>query len=157
MKTNKPNREQIRAARNMMRSTIFKLIYDGLILELVGLRLLRVIEVTLREAGEQAPQGNEAALYIEDQDKLDTWRAYPSSSTTIDELRRACEAFNVQPWVDLDGRVCLVMRDDYTSTDVPPDACALVGAMYGTDPAGEPGRLDAIVDSLPAFLKRQAE
>lgn len=132
MKT--PTAEQIAEARRQLRSCIFNLVQHKYMRDAVGLHLLRVVEMTLRQPGEPEPiAGNPASLYIEDEDTPDTWRAYPSESTTIDELRRACEAFSVRPWVDLDGRVCLVMRDNYGSEDVPPDAVALVGAMYGAE------------------------
>jgi len=150
-----PTAEQIEEARRQLRSCIFNLVTRKYMRDAVGLHLLRVVEMTLRQPGDPEPIGTAASLYIEDEDKPETWRAYPSDGTTIDELRRACEAFNVRPWVDLDGRVCLVMRDDYGSTDVPPDACALVGAMYGTKP--EPDRLAGIMGELPAFMKRQAD
>jgi hypothetical protein len=150
-----PNRDQINEARRQLRSCIFNLVQRKYMTDAVGLHLLRVVEMTMRTGDQPAALGSPASLYIEDEQTPDTWRAYPSGTTTIEELKRACEAFNVRPWVDLDGRVCLVMADAYGADDVPPDACALVGAMYGTDP--ERDRLAGIMDELPAFLKRQAD
>lgn len=122
--------DQIKAARAALRSAIFDLVRDKVIREPIGLHLLRTVEATLRTPDQPTSIGVPHALYIEDEDEPVSWRAYPCEETTIEELLRACQAFPIQPWVDVDSRVCLILRNAKIGEAVP-TAMQLIEAMYG--------------------------
>ena len=93
------------------------------------------------------PQQHESIPYtleIRDVQDSATWRAYPSQSTTIQDMYRACKEFDLIAWVDLDNEVCLIPRDMTTRVDELPDATDLVRCMYGL---GDP--VDDSVKSFP--------
>lgn len=76
------------------------------------------------------------------------WKATPSADTNLAELARACRAFNLRPKVGDDFQVVLVLADDFEGD--PPDGCALMAVMFGTD------KPDNVVE-LPGLARRQAE
>ncbi len=146
---------QNQEARGRLRAALFDLIQGKLVSESVGLHLLRVVEYTLRDHEPTSigvPQGMQI---IDESGDGTTWRAYPSDETTIEELLRACAAFQLRPWVDLDSRVCLISVTGYGGKL--PTVEELADAMYG-------GLEDVLAEEraiagqeLPAFLRRQAD
>lgn len=124
--------QQVKTARAALRSAIFELVRNKLVGDRIGLHLLQTVEHTLRADTDPRPTiGVPNTLYIEDEDKPDIWRAYPCDETTIEELHRACAAFPVRPWVDLDCRVCLILTSAAITGVQPPTAIQLAEAMYG--------------------------
>lgn len=146
--------EQIQQARRALRSQLFELTRSKLLPERLALHLLRVVEQTLRTSDQPPVMGTAASLHIKDEDNPVTWRAYPSDTTTLEELLRACAEFNLVPWVDLDSQVALILRNPVDNA-TRPDCVMLAECMFGCgdmingdDPTAAP---------VPAFLKRQAD
>lgn len=144
-------------ARSALRSIIFRLIRDSAIGEGTGLHLLRGVEMALRDKSVPADIGVPHAMHIEDEDNPVSWRAYPVEETTIEQLMTACQLFDVQPYTDSDGRVCLIVRTPDAGIR-PPTAMELVSAMYGLgDMAEWPEGERAKWSPTCALAQRQAD
>lgn len=94
-------------------------------------RIAQWLRVLLARISEPVPLTTiPSELRLETDDGPIAWRVYPSGSTTVEELLRACKALQLEPWLDDDWRICLVLGDLYRD---PPSAMEVAVAMYGVD------------------------
>lgn len=169
----KEQKEQIEHARANLRALIFDLAGDDTLSTPLALHLMQHVDQTLHNPDDQPPSiAVPHTLYVDEGDDWSTWRAYPSDDTTIEELHRACAAFDLKPWALPDCRIVLIARLEFDKVRELPDANQLAEAMFGRrhvdgfdddadNAAAHKVSLDCddadVAADAPAMLKNQAD